>query len=364
VSANDNTPGGDDKIEAVIRTVHGFNEDAARPRSAWNSPKMRSKLLRGVLQHGIVANGPDLENGQLIRCNRHSRMVAAAHAGRMSGHASLLFLLASPTLLNVTLATPAMRAPGSRSLRNGVQLLSALTSRDLRLRYQGSIFGWAWSLVRPLALGLILWFALGKVLGTGITAVFLLSGLFPWFWFQGAVQGATTTFVGNGGLLKKVRFPRAVLPLSIVTGNTLQFLFAAPVLAGFLIVSGYYPAWSWLVCVPLLFVIQLLLIAGLALFVASITVFFRDLEHISDVLLNLVFYATPIIYPASRIPHSYRWITWLNPLAPIMEGWHSVLLDGEWPGADLLAAIGWTTAAAALGWFTFRRLEDAFADIV
>ncbi len=265
----------------------------------------------------------------------------------------------------MTIATTAMRAPGSRSLRNGVQLLSALTSRDLRLRYQGSVFGWAWTLVRPLALGLILWFALGKVLGTGITAVFLLSGLFPWFWFQGAVQGATTTFVGNGGLLKKVRFPRAVLPLSIVTGNTLQFLFAAPVLAGFLIASGYHPHWTWLVGVPLLFVVQLLLTAGLALFVASVTVFFRDLEHISDVFLNLLFYATPIIYPASQIPSGYRWMNWLNPLAGIMEGWHAVLLQGTWPGSEFfVASIGWTALACALGWFTFRQLEDAFADIV
>lgn len=264
----------------------------------------------------------------------------------------------------MTTASVALRAPGTRSLRNGVQLLSALTSRDLKLRYQGSFFGWAWSLARPLSLGIILTFALGKVLGTGVTAVFLLIGLFPWFWFQGAVQGSTTTFVGNGGLLKKVRFPRAVLPLSVVMGNTLQFLFALPVMAGFLIWSGHDPTWVWLPGIPLLFVLQLALTAGLALFVASVTVFFRDLEHITEVLLNLLFYATPIIYAADRIPSSYRWIVWVNPLAPIIEGWHSVLLDGEWPGADLWVAIALTAVAVAIGWFTFRRLEDAFADIV
>lgn len=257
-----------------------------------------------------------------------------------------------------------MRRPAGRSLRNGVQLLNALTSRDLKLRYQGSIFGWAWSLVRPLALGIILTFALGKVLGTGITAVFLLTGLFPWFWFQGAVQGATTTFVGNGGLLKKVRFPRAVLPLSIVMGNTLQFVLALPVLAGFLLASGHDPTWVWLPGLPLLFLLQLGLTAGIALFVASTTVFFRDLEHITEVLLNLLFYATPIIFEASAIPAGYRWITWVNPLAPIMEGWHSVLLDGAWPGSDIWVAAALTAGALALGWFTFRALEDAFADVV
>lgn len=263
-----------------------------------------------------------------------------------------------------TLPAVTTLSPGHRSARSGFELLAALTSRDLRLRYQGSLLGWAWSLIRPFALGLVLTFALGKVLGTGITAVFLLTGLFPWFWFQGSVQGAATTFVGNGGLLKKVRFPRSVLPLSVVMGNTLQFVLALPVIAGFLIVSGHNPAWSWLPGIPLLFALQLALTAGLALVVASITVFFRDLEHILEVLLNLLFYATPIIYSADKIPSGYTWILWINPLAPLLEGWRAVLLDGGWPGRDLLASAGLSLVAVVVGWFIFRRLEDSFADVV
>lgn len=109
---------------------------------------------------------------------------------------------------------------GHRSARSGLELLAALTNRDLRLRDQGSLLGWAWSLIRPFALGLVLTFALGKVLGTGITAVFLLTGLFPWFWFQGSVQGAATTFVGNGGLLKKLEGWRAVLLEAVPRAGT------------------------------------------------------------------------------------------------------------------------------------------------
>lgn len=254
--------------------------------------------------------------------------------------------------------------PAGRSARNALELLTALTGRELRLRYQGSVFGWAWSLVRPLAWGLILTFALGRVLGTGITAIFLLSGLFPWFWFQSAVQMSSTTFVGNGGLLKRVRFPRVVLPLSVVLGNTLQFLLALPVLGGFLIASGHDPAWAWLAWLPLLFVIQLALATGLALFVASVTVFFRDLEHIVDVLLNLLFYATPIIYSVDRVPDRYEWVTKVNPLAPLAEGWRHVLMEGSRPGGDLAISAGLAAVAVALGWFTFRALEDSFADVV
>lgn len=263
----------------------------------------------------------------------------------------------------MTAAPHALAPRRSRSLRQSGELLAALTSRELRLRYQGSLFGWAWSLVRPLALGLILTFALGKVLGTGITAEFLLAGLFPWFWFQSSVQAAAGTFVGNGGLLKKVRFPREVLPLSVVLGNTLQFLLALPVLAGFLLWDGYEPSREWL-ALPLIFTLQLLLISGLAFFVASVTVFFRDLEHIVEVLLNLVFYATPIIYSADKVPDDYQWVIRLNPLAPLADGWRRVLLNNQWPASDLWFSVGLTAVLLVLGWFTFRRLEDAFADVI
>ena len=245
-----------------------------------------------------------------------------------------------------------------------MQLLHALTIRDLKLRYQGSIFGWAWSMLRPLALGAILSFALGKVLGTGIGAVFLLCGLFPWFWFQGSVQVSTTTFVGNGGLLKKVRFPREVLPVSVVLGQTLQFALALPVLLAFVIAAGDNPAWSWLPGLPLLFVVQLALILGLSLLLASVTVFFRDLEHLVEVGLTLVFYGTPILYDIDRMPPGYDWMIWLNPLAPLMEGWRDVLLRGDLPGINLAASAALAVAFMAIGWFSFRRLEDSFADVV
>lgn len=259
-------------------------------------------------------------------------------------------------------AAVAVGAPERRSLRNGLELLVALTGRDLRLRYQGSVLGWAWSLARPLALGLILAFALGKVLGTGITAEFLLAGLFPWFWFQGSVQGAAGSFIGNGGLLKKVRFPRVVLPLSVVLGQTLQFLLSLPVLIGFVVVGGHRPDASWAL-LPVVFGLQLGLAAGVGLFVGSVTVYFRDLEHLTDVLLTLLFYGTPIIYAAERVPDGYTWLLYVNPLAPLMEGWRSILLDGAAPEAGHLAAsAGLTALALALGWTVFRKLEDGFAD--
>ncbi|MGE5596816.1 MAG: ABC transporter permease [Hyphomicrobiales bacterium] len=266
----------------------------------------------------------------------------------------------------MTAAAAYVEPTRGRGLRNSLELLAALTSRDLRLRYQGSLFGWLWTLARPLALGGILSFALGTVLSAGISdyPVFLLVGLFPWFWFQGGVQAASTSFVGNGGLLKKVRFPRAVLPLSALLAHTLQFLLALPVLFVFLLAYGHNPQWIWLAGVPLLFATQLLLIAGIGLFVATITVFFRDLEHITEVLLSLLFYATPILYNVDRIPDRYGWIVWVNPLAPIAEGWRLVFLQSEWPHEEFLAGLALSLVALALGAVVYYALEDRFADLV
>jgi ABC-type polysaccharide/polyol phosphate export permease len=98
--------------------------------------------------------------------------------------------------------------------------------------------------------------------------------------------------------------------------------------------------------------------------VASLTVFFRDLEHITDVVMSMLFYATPIIYAADRVPERYDWVTKVNPLAPLAESWRTILLDGDWPAADLVSSAGLTVILLVAGWFTFRKLEDAFADAI
>jgi len=176
------------------------------------------------------------------------------------------------------------------------------------------------------------------------------------------VQQAATVFVGNSGLLKKVRFPRAALPLSVVLGNTLQFVLTVPVVLVFLFGAGRTPHWSWFITLPLLFALQFVLTAAIALLAASLTVFFRDLEHLTEVGLNLLFYATPILYNIERIPERYRWVKDVNPLAPLSEGWRSVIMEGSWLPADLWTTVAWTAVLAVVAWWTFRRLEDAFAD--
>ena len=253
-----------------------------------------------------------------------------------------------------------------RSVSSVWDLIVALTSRDIRTRYQGTVFSFLWWIARPVAMGLVLYFALGRVLRLSIPnyGVFIMSGLFVWFWFSGAVTGAASSIVVNGGMIKKMQFPRIVLPLSTVLFHTTQFMLTLPILTVFVLISGLNPSPAWLIGIPVLFALQVVLLVGLGLFLAPIHVFFRDLGPMLEVLLLLMFYLTPIIYPLSRVPSEFRPFILINPAAALVESWRELFVNNELPGADL-----WSTVAAAAillvaGIFTFRKLEKYFADAI
>jgi ABC-type polysaccharide/polyol phosphate export permease len=194
-------------------------------------------------------------------------------------------------------------------------------------------------------------------------ALVLLVALFPWTWFQTSLTTAVGSFAGNGALIKKVYFPRFVLPLATVMNNGVQFALSIPVLIVLLLFQGYDASWTWLIGIPYLVAVQGLLIMGIVLFIASLDVYFRDLEHLTDVTVGLIwFYLTPVIYPLSIVPEKYHDWVLLNPMTSIVEGWRDLFLQGQLPGADMWPALLFAAGAAALGSFSFRQMEGGFAD--
>lgn len=252
----------------------------------------------------------------------------------------------------------------ARSASTAWDLLIAVTARDLRVTYQGTFFSYLWWIARPLAMGVVLYFALGRVLRLDVPnyPVFLLSALFPWFWFSGTVQQSAGVLIANAGLLKKVRFPRLILPLSAVFYNTVQFLLALPVLAVFVLIAGIGADVAWVVGIPLLLALQMLLLVGLSMLLAPLSVFVRDLRPALGVVLLLGFYVSPIIYPLERVPDRFKPIVLLNPVAPLLEGWRELFLEGSVPGTELWPAVVFTAVSLALGLAVFRSLEKHFAD--
>jgi ABC-type polysaccharide/polyol phosphate export permease len=130
-----------------------------------------------------------------------------------------------------------------------------------------------------------------------------------------------------------------------------------------LLIGGYTPNWTWLIGIPYLLAVEALLIMGIVLFIASLDVYFRDLEHLTDVFVGLIwFYLTPVIYPLSIVPEKYHAWVLLNPMASLIEGWRDLFLHNQLPGADMWPALVFAAAAAALGTFSFKQMEGGFAD--
>jgi len=250
-------------------------------------------------------------------------------------------------------------------VRRAWELLYLLTFRELKLRYQDTVFGYLWSLIRPLLTGAVMFVVLSKFIRIDVKDyhLVLLAGLFPWTWFQTSLVTSVGSFAGNGALIKKVYFPRFVLPLATVMNNGVQYGLAIPVLLVLLAIEGYAPSWTWLVGIPYLLAVQALLIMGIVLFIASIDVFFRDLEHLTDVFVGLIwFYMTPVIYPLSIVPDRYEAWLLVNPMTSLIEGWRDLFLRNQIPGLELWPALVFAAGIAALGTFSFRRLEGGFAD--
>ncbi len=250
-------------------------------------------------------------------------------------------------------------------MRRAWELLYLLTFRELKLRYQDTFFGYLWSLIRPLLQGAVLFVVLRKFIRIDVPDyhLVLLSGLFPWTWFQTSLVIAVASFASNGALIKKVHFPRFVLPLATVLNNGVQYAFSIPVLVLLLLIGGYTPNWTWLIGIPYLLVVEAILIMGVVLFIASLDVYFRDLEHLTDVFVGLIwFYLTPVIFPLSIVPAKYHDWVLLNPMASLIEGWRALFLHNQLPGTDMWPALAFAAGIAALGTVSFRTMEGGFAD--
>ncbi|MDP2948505.1 MAG: ABC transporter permease [Chloroflexota bacterium] len=244
------------------------------------------------------------------------------------------------------------------------ELLLLLTAREVKLRYQGTVLGLLWTLAKPLLLGLVFSFALSYVLRVKVTdapyVLFLLSALFPWTWFQSSIQTSAGSFSNNAALLKKVYFPRFVLPLSAVTSQLFHFVLSIPILVLLLVAKGYHPGPEWLLGVPLLIAIQLLLLAGPVLLVASLNVFLRDLEHLVEVLMTLWLYLTPILYPLALVEKRLGPVVHLNPMASLIEAWRDLFLYDQLPGTDIWPALVFAAVALVAGSIAFKALEGQF----
>ncbi|MDX6441086.1 MAG: lipopolysaccharide transport system permease protein [Gaiellaceae bacterium] len=251
------------------------------------------------------------------------------------------------------------------------ELLGNLFRRDLQAKYRGSALGVLWTVANPVMLMGVYYLVFGVVWRSPFAsgdnyALFLLTGLAPWTFFAAAVQSATRSMLDNANLIRKTRFPRQLVPLSVVFAHLVSFA----VMLGVLLVVNFIAlprarATEWLaIPLTLLFVG---LVCGISLATASLNVLFRDIEFIVAALLIPLFFLTPILYPlsGSQVASHHtvvRFIHWANPLSPGIEAIRAPLFAGTLPHwTDALYLVVACAAALLVGALVFRRVDDQIA---
>jgi lipopolysaccharide transport system permease protein len=252
------------------------------------------------------------------------------------------------------------------------ELFTSLFQRDLRAKYKGSALGLVWTLALPVTLMLVYLVVFSVMLKAKSTDVdnywlFLLCGLPPWVFFASSLQSSARSLLENASLIRKVRFPRQLVPLSIVATQLVAFV----VMTGIVIVLSMIVipdsrATAWL-AIPI-GVLIVLFVSGLSLAVASANAIYRDIEFVVAALLLPLFFLTPVLYSLHDLPvaETHPWlidlIQWGNPLTPLVECFRTPLFYGELPSAgDFVYLLVETLVALLLGAAVFRSVDDRIA---
>lgn len=268
------------------------------------------------------------------------------------------------------------RLPISEEWWAKFDLLGTLVRRDLEARYKGSVLGNLWPLMNQLSQLLIYTYVFSIVLKVKLSlkglpandityGLWLFAGLLPWIAFTSGLMQASGSVVGQPNLVKKVVFPLELLPLVPIFSALIESSFGLGALIVLAAVSSK-TLHVTLALLPLVWLTQLLFTAGLGYLAAGLTVFLRDIPQTLGVILNLWFYVTPIIYPASMIPEEWReWVFGLNPLAAIAAVYRDVVLAGEVRhGGEWAIALVISLGVFWFGFWCYQRLRPAFADVL
>ncbi len=256
------------------------------------------------------------------------------------------------------------------------ELVRNLVIRDLKVRYKNSVLGILWSLLNPLLMTIVFTVVFSLMLRSPIPdyPVFFMCGYLPWSLLSDTVVGGTSSIVGNAHLIKKVYFPREVLPIADALSGLVNFLLALVVLFGLILVFRIHLTAAVLL-LPVIIAAQILFILGLVFFLSTANVFYRDTQHIMQVVMQAWFFLTPIFYPIDIIPESATvlgislnlqlWIRRLNPMASLIASYRDILVRGAVPGLDFLfRTIVTCIAIFVIGYLIFCRYSKVFGEEV
>jgi lipopolysaccharide transport system permease protein len=243
-------------------------------------------------------------------------------------------------------------------------LIYNLVLRDLKVKYKGSTLGFLWSLLNPLLMIVVYTVAFKYVMKIKVPnfPIFLFSALLPWNFLSSTLSMGVTSITENSNLVKKVYFPREVLPLSIVLVNLFHFCLSFLVLIPALLFFKIIPGFSFLFLVVIVF-FQTLFVLGLTLLVSALDVYYKDVKHFLEVLLNLWFWLTPIIWPLNLVPEKLQDYVYLNPFTAFVQAYRDIILDNRFPKPLILTILMVTGILVFfLGALVFQKKQRRFAE--
>jgi lipopolysaccharide transport system permease protein len=245
------------------------------------------------------------------------------------------------------------------------ELLRNLVLKDLKLKYRGSVFGFLWSLANPLLLIIVYTVAFTFILrvrGEGFV-FYLMLGQLSWTFFASSAAMSTGAIIDNAGLLKSVLFPRAILPIGTVLFNLAQYLLTVSVFLPAMMLWYQVPLEPPMILFPVFLALQVVFTIGIALILATWTAFFRDVRHLLEVALAVLFWTTPIVYELRQVPERFRLLLLLSPVSPFVVAYQQLFFYREWPDVSVwLMAGAYALGAFVVGALLFLMFEDRFTE--
>jgi lipopolysaccharide transport system permease protein len=271
------------------------------------------------------------------------------------------------TQVQVIRPTSGWRGVHLRELWAYRELLLVFTWRNVLVRYKQTVLGIGWAVLQPFFLMVVFtvfFQRLGHASSSGIPyPIFSYAGLLPWTFFATSVTQSALSLVGNQNLLRKIYFPRLIVPISTVLTGLVDLLVASTLLGGLMIYYGIYPGWHAVVLPPLV-LLALTTALGLGLWLSALNVVYRDVQYVVPFLMQIWLFATPAVYVGRTFREPWGTILGLNPMQGVVSGFRWALIGGPSPGGMLGVSVAVAVALLVTGVLYFRRLERSFADVV
>ena len=251
-----------------------------------------------------------------------------------------------------------------KNLYNYRELLKTSIKKEVRSKYKNSFLGVIWSFLNPLLQIIVYTIIFSLILKNQKEhyAIFLCCGLIPWTFFSTSINKSAFTIIENGNIIKKVYFPREIIPISVVTAEMINFIISTLIILGFVVFGGIGVS-KYILFYPLILIPQYIIILSLSFIVSAICVYLRDLQHFIGVVLQLLFYAAPIVYAADTIPQEYQWILKYNPMTYIIDAYRNIFyyktnIDIQ----PILILLVISIILCVGGYFVFLKMQKGFAE--